>query len=201
MSSQIRFVMHPDDEKAFVAALVAEEGVHLIDGPRWKSQVPRLARSIEEISGDHCIVWCGSDGAPLQARLVEASGHWYCTSEQTTLQFLRSCMEDDLITEGRLALGDRSDDAESPADKLVLRRFHRLRDRIRKTYTNKLARWSNPGLPFRPAGPGRFANPSPPDAQLWIGPGAIAWLRERPGRSIRQDLYMRVEAVIDADAR
>jgi hypothetical protein len=200
MDSQIRFVMHPEDEKLFVEKLLAEEAVHLIDGPRWKSQSPDLFRTIDSICGDYCIIWSTSDGAKMTARYIASCHDWYCTSEGVTIQFLRSRLQGDVITEGRLAISVPGGDDASSAEKHVQRRFNSLRSMIKKAYTNKLARWCNPDLPLLPAAQGRSANPSAPDPQVWISPEALHWLRERPGRRIKQGMQARVEAVVEVDA-
>ena len=35
MRSQVRFAMHPADERDFELMLVREESIHFIPGPRW----------------------------------------------------------------------------------------------------------------------------------------------------------------------
>ena len=56
--------------------------------------------------------------------------------------------------------------------------YKALRRFVRKHYINSVVRWCNPGIPFGPAIPGRSANPGEPDAQVWVGPHALQWLRD-----------------------
>ena len=62
MRSQIRFVMHPLDEAEFIAQLLQDESVGLIDGPRWPAAAPLVTRSLAQIKGGYCI-----SGHPLIA--------------------------------------------------------------------------------------------------------------------------------------
>jgi hypothetical protein len=45
MRSQLRFVMHPDDERDFISEVLHDDAVVLINGPRWKSSEPEGHRS------------------------------------------------------------------------------------------------------------------------------------------------------------
>ena len=56
MKSQVRFVMHPDDEYVLVAELLRDPAVLLVDGPRWKVAVPPTTRNISAV-GSYCIIW------------------------------------------------------------------------------------------------------------------------------------------------
>lgn len=192
MRSQLRFVMHPDDEREFAAQILCDADVRLVDGPRWKSSTPDTFRSLEEISGSYCIIWSTQDRATLAARYVPACDDWYCESEAATIQFLRSRVLGLVVTEGRIAVGT-TDPGTSDASG-VERRFKALARFCKKHYTNSMVRWSNPTLPFAPARPGRSANPSAPDAQLWVGPHALRWLQEDRGRHIKQSREALVEA-------
>src|SRR5689334_11041222 len=102
--SQLRFVMHPNDELDFVAELLSDENVRLIDGPRWKAPTPGAFRSIDAVSGDYCIIWSLVDRPSLSARYVSSCDEWYCDSEAATIQFLRSKLVGSALTEGRLAV-------------------------------------------------------------------------------------------------
>ena len=53
MRSQIRFVMHPLDEAEFIAQLLEDESVGLIDGPRWPAATPLVTRSLAQIQGSY----------------------------------------------------------------------------------------------------------------------------------------------------
>ena len=37
MKSELRFVMHPDDETSLLADILRDQEVLFIDGPRWNS--------------------------------------------------------------------------------------------------------------------------------------------------------------------
>ena len=50
MRSQIRFVMHPLDEAEFIAKLLEDESVGLIDGPRWPAATPLVTRSLDRLT-------------------------------------------------------------------------------------------------------------------------------------------------------
>lgn len=187
MQGQVRFVMHPDDEQAFERELLAEKGLLFIDGPRWPSRTPRAVRSLASVRGDYCILWHRADLAVLRADHMEKIGDWYCKSEYATIQFLRSRHVKNVLTEGRLAVfttGELSRTAAAAIDA----RYKRLRRYIQKNYTNKIVCWCNPKLPLLSAGPNRSANPSKPDAQVWVGPAALDWLRQRKTRRIKQFL-------------
>ncbi len=52
-------------------------------------------------------------------------------------------------------------------------------------------------MPFGPAVPGRSANPDKPDAQVWVGPHVLQWLRDggaQQRRVIKQSRNALVEA-------
>jgi hypothetical protein len=197
MKSQLRFVMHPSDERDFAAHVLAEDGVYLIDGPRWKTSSPATHRSIEAIAGNYCIVWSVHDRPSLSARYVPTCNDWYCDSESATIQFLRSQVVDTVITEGRIAIATSHASETEAAG--VERRFKSLVRFVKKRYTNSIIRWCNPSLPLLPAIPGRSANPSKPDPQVWVGPHAMSWLQEHPNRRIKQFTNSLVEARIVED--
>ena len=192
MRSQLRFVMHPDDEREFAAQILSEADVFLIDGPRWKSATPALFRSLDAIAGDYCILWSTQDRASLESRYMAKCDDWYCESEQATIQFLRSQVFGPCLTEGRIAVGTTGADESEAAG--VERRFKALARFIKKHYSNAVLCWRNPTLPFAPAGPGRSANPGKPDAQVWVGPHALRWLRQEQGRNVKQSAGALVEA-------
>ena len=56
MNSQVRFVMHPDDERDFEQLLLAEESLRFIEGPRWKTKTPPTSRSLVDIHDTYCII-------------------------------------------------------------------------------------------------------------------------------------------------
>ena len=192
MRSQLRFVMHPTDEIAFAGEVLSEPEAHFIDGPRWKTSVPSTCRLIEAVAGTYCIIWSTRDRPILSARYVPTCNDWYCDSESVTIQFLRSQIFGSVITEGRLAISTTDANASEAAG--VERRYKSLSRFLKKRYMNSMIHWYNPTLPFGPAVPGRSANPSKPDAQVWVGPQAMRWLLEDPSRRIKQFTNSVVEA-------
>ncbi|MDP1660123.1 MAG: hypothetical protein Q8L73_12345 [Methylotenera sp.] len=192
MKSQLRFVMHSSDEREFAAQILSDVSVCLVDGPRWKTSTPETFRSLEEIAGSYCIIWSTQDRASLSAHYVPTCDDWYCESESATIQFLRSQIFGSVITEGRIAVSTSNSAAKEATG--VEQRFKSLVRFIKKHYTNSTIYWSNPSLPFAPACPGRSANPSKPDAQLWVGPHALRWLQQDKSRSIKQFTNSLVEA-------
>lgn len=185
--------MHEDDERAFERELLAEQGLQFVDGPRWPTSSPPTFRSLAALSGHYCILWDPADLAVLQAKHIEEIGDFYCRSEYATIQFLRSKNVAGVMTEGRIAVST-SDDLSPVAAAAIDARYKRLRKYIQKNYENKVVRWCNPTLPLLPAGPKRSANPSEPDAQVWVGPRALDWLRQDESHRIKQFLQSTVEA-------
>lgn len=113
------------------------------------------------------------------------------------MQFLRSEIGEMVITEGRIAVASNpQDDFPASSVKSLEKRFSNLRQYLRKNYSNSIIQWRNPVAPYAPAGPNRSANPSKPDPQVWVGPNALRWLRERPDRKIKQMRQSIVEGVL-----
>ena len=132
MRSQVRFAMHPDDEREFERILVADESIRLIAGPRWKTETSDTSRSLTNIDDWYCIVWSTSDIRQLKADYIEPCNDWYCRSEYATIQFLRSQMHDSFITEGRIAVSTTpTDDFPASSVKNVDARYKMLRKLIR----------------------------------------------------------------------
>ena len=197
MRSQVRFVMHPADEREFEQLLVSDESIRFIAGPRWKTETPSTSRSLADIDDNHCIVWSTSDIAKLKAEYIPTCDDWYCRSEFATIQFLRSEMDKAVITEGRIAVSTATRrDFPASSVKSLEKRYGQLRKYLRKNFSNSIIQWRNPTIPYAPAGPNRSANPSKPDPQVWVGPHALCWLRERPCRRIKQFRQGNVEAVL-----
>jgi|SRR5690349_2323126 hypothetical protein len=194
VKSQLRFVMHPDDEAAIVAELLRDPAVLLVDGPRWKSATPPTTRNVSAVDW-YCIIWCPADLSELSAEFIPTCNDWYCAAEYATIQFLRCQLTETVITEGRFAI------STGPATKAtaagVERRYRWLRRTIQKTYSNSIVRWFNPKLPEAPREPSRSANPSKPEPSLWVGPAAMSWLAGHATRRIKQDLSFSVEGVVD----
>jgi hypothetical protein len=197
MRSQVRFVMHPADEREFERLLVSDESIRFIAGPRWKTETPRTSRSLADIDDNYCIVWSTTDIAKLKAEYIPTCDDWYCRSEFATIQFLRSEMDEAVITEGRIAVSTAAGrDFPASSVKSLEKRYGQLRKYLRKNFANSIIQWRNPTIPYAPAGPNRSANPSKPDPQVWVGPHALCWLREHPGRRIKQFRQGNVEAVL-----
>jgi hypothetical protein len=181
VKSQLRFVMHPDDETSLIADLLRDQEVLFIDGPRWKSAEPETTRNISQI-GYYCIIWSPADLPRLAAKFIPSCNDWYCRSEYATIQFLRSTISGNAISDGRLAIG--TDSANQPSANGVKLRYKAMAKFIKKSCANSVIQWRNPELPEAPAGPSRSANPSKVDRSLWVGPAAMKWLAERPDRRI-----------------
>lgn len=196
MNSQLRFVMHPDDEREFAAQVLADPAVLLIDGPRWPAAAPQTFRSLDAIRSNYCILWSPEDRASLEARYIAGCNDWYCASEDATVQFLRSeLFADGVLTEGRIAVA--TGNASAQAAQGVERHYKALGRFVRKHYRNAVLRWCNPAMPFGPAVPGRSANPGKPDAQVWVGPHALQWLRDGSAQQLRTIKQSR-NAVVEA---
>jgi hypothetical protein len=196
MNSQICFAMHPADELEFEEVLLGDKSIQFISGPRWENKIPSTSRSLRDIES-YCIVWSTSDIATLNADYIPSCNDWYCRSEHATIQFLRSEMNDLVITEGRIAVSTRECEGfpQSSVQQLE-KRFRKLRNYIKKTYQNSVVQWQNPTLPYGPSQRKSSANPSAPDPRIWVGPHALAWLRQNPHRRIKQSLHCFVEAVL-----
>lgn len=192
MRSQIRFVMSAEDERAFAAQILSDPGIELIDGPRWSSSEPAAHRAFEALTDYYCIVWPRSQVPTLSARPLD-NGEWYCDSQAQTLQWLRSRSLPGLLTEGRLAIGSSPELAG--AAKLE-RRYRAWSRWLKAAYRNRQLCWRNPTLPMLPAAPGRSANPGEPDPQVWVGPGALDWLRADLSRRVKAFPAAAVEAVL-----
>jgi hypothetical protein len=182
MRSQLRFVMHPDDETELMTELLRDSAVLLIDGPRWKSATPPTTRNVAAV-GSYCIIWSPEDLPELSADFIPTCDDWYCRAEYATIQFLRCTITDTTIKDGRLAISTGAANRTTAAN--VERRYKLLCRTIKKTYVNSIVRWRNPNRPEAPAGPGRSANPSEPDRSLWVGPAAMTWLLGEPQRCIQ----------------
>ncbi len=197
MNSQVRFAMHPSDERDFEQLLLADGSVRFIAGPRWNDEEPVTCRSLADVDNTYCIVWSTSDISRLKADYLPKCGDWYCRSEHATIQFLRSEMDDSLIIEGRIAIKTApTPDFPESSVKSLEARYGLLRKYLRKTYSNSVLRWQNATHPCAPVGPNRSANPSKPDSQVWVGPHALRWLREGKDRRVKQFRQAGAEAIL-----
>jgi hypothetical protein len=188
MGKQLRFIMDHNDEEAFVAQALQTGNVRFIDGPRWKSPKPVASLSISTF-GWYVIIWSPDDLAELSAEYIPSCNDWYCQSEIATLQFLRSQYPGGDVVEGRIAVNVPSGEVcPFPG---VRKRFATLSRFIKKTYVNNAIFWqyadeaSNLEILQRRGG-------YQPDASLWIGPGAQAWLRADPNRHVFNNVGGRV---------
>ena len=189
--------MHPDDEREFEAQILADQNVHFVDGPRWKNELPETFRKLSEISGNYCIIWSTNDLPRLTARHIETCNDWYCDSEHATIQFLRSELQDSIITEGRIAISTSENQSSSDG---VEFRYKALRQFVKNHFTNSIVQWCNPQRPIAPATSKRSANPSKPDPQVWVGPNALRWLEADSEHRIKQQLNSLVEATVARNA-
>lgn len=190
MRSQLCVVMHPEDEAAFLAEVLRDFSVQLINGPRWKSSSPVITRNIFEI-GFYCLIWSPDDLPILAAEYIPQQNDWYCRSEFATIQFLRCSIKDDVISDGRIAVSTW--DAPVQTAEAVERRYKQLRKSIKKEFRNSVVHWQNTAATILPAGLNRSANPSNPDKALWVGPAALKWLASSKRRCIKQSFESRVE--------
>ncbi|HXE87199.1 MAG TPA: hypothetical protein VN524_10450 [Hyphomicrobiaceae bacterium] len=193
MKSQLRFVMHPNDESSLVARLLHDPTVLLVDGPRWKTATPPTTRNLSAV-GWSVIIWSPEDLAELPAEFIAARNDWYCRGEYATIQFLRSQVTGTMITEGRFAISTELAQKTTAAN--VECRYRLLRRAVQRTYTSSVVRWRNPRLPGTTGKPSTPASPSKPDRSLWVGPAAMAWLAADPARRIKQDPTFVVEGMI-----
>lgn len=149
MNSQLRFVMHPDDEREFAAQVLADPAVLLIDGPRWQAEAPQTFRSLDAIRSNYCILWSPEDQATLDARYIAGCNDWYCESEDATVQFLRSeRFADGVLTEGRIAVATGSASAQAALG--VERRYKAPGRFVRKHYANTVCLLVQSQHAFRP---------------------------------------------------
>jgi hypothetical protein len=185
MRSQVRFVMHPDDESDIVAELLCDPAVLLIDGPRWKTATPPTTRTISAV-GNYCIIWSAEDLQELPAEFMPLCNDWYCRAEYATIQFLRSGLAKTVITEGRFAISTVMASETTAAN--VERRYKLLRRIIQKTYRNSVVRWRAPDT--------RQIVPEP-DRSVWVGPAAMSWLAGDAARHIKQFLNGGAEGIVD----
>lgn len=174
--------MHPEDEQALAAELLRDPSIRFVDGPRWKQARPIPSRELSEV-GHYCIVWSVDDLPKLAADFIPSCNDWYCRSEHSTIQFLRSSLEGNVLTDGRFSVS--TEGAKAAAAESIERRFKAVRRFLKKSYLSSVVQWANVNVPFAPATASRSANPSKPDSSFWVGPSAAKWLREDSVRCIQ----------------
>ena len=182
MASQISFVMHPEDERAFLGELIASAGWLVITGPGAASLRPLAV----DTPGGGEIVYL------TRANWVEAKTGAVFTS----LQFWRSRLVGNVLTQGRIAGVRPSDDSAETLEAVArsAQEFRRLRAFLRRTYVNRLLVWRHENE--------REDSPAvPADKRTWVGPAARAWLAADPTRCVQQVVGSRVSGwLVPADA-
>ncbi|MCA8990123.1 MAG: hypothetical protein KDA78_20920, partial [Planctomycetaceae bacterium] len=180
MRSEVCFVMHPEDEKDFVRIITSEQGVVLVNGPKWDQPDPPVCHDINR-AGNYLMIWNPSETPGLTANhhRKEDKEWWYCNNEHLTIQFLRSGFQyhEPYLFAGRIAVCTTSLEKtvhDPSSAEQIERRFKSLRKQIQKTYRNSILIWQNPSLPRS------RTNPQKPAPNVWIGPHAIQWLEEQP---------------------
>jgi hypothetical protein len=189
VKSQVRFVMHPDDEAALIKELLSDQSVLLIEDPREYPTVPPDVSVLSDI----WIIWVPEDLQQLPADYIEDCKGWYCRGEYATIQFWKSKIVDTVITEGRFAIMTRP---EQVAAVNVGRRYEFLRRAIKRSYSNSVVWWHNTHPGPYPKG-WEPTKSSKPDSSVWVGPAAMGWLAEDASRRIKQFLTGHVEGTVD----
>jgi hypothetical protein len=181
MRSQVRFFMDAADERRFVDAIIDEPNTHLVNGPHWKSSaVPLVEPDHLADAESYLMVWNKSEVPRLSAKRLGDFFEAY--NDKTTIQFLRSLLwDDEILTEGRIAVASH--------DKAIEQRYKRLRKIIQRTFENGILCWFHPGFPKS------AKNPSKADRSVWVGAGALAWLRASRSHKFKQERYAPVEAI------
>jgi hypothetical protein len=92
MRSQIRFVMHDEDEHEFVQEVLAEPGTVFVNGPKWATEEPPVLSRVEDGDGFYQMIWNPGETLALTGKHYAKGDEesWYCENEFLTLQFLRS---------------------------------------------------------------------------------------------------------------
>jgi hypothetical protein len=176
--------MDADEERRFVDGIVEEPHTFLVNGPHWQSSAAPVVEPQNLASAEsYLMIW--NKGEIPRLRAKKSDGYWEAYNDSTTIQFLRCELWDEsILTEGRIAI--------ATANVQIVRRYKRLRRVIHKTFRNEIVCWFHAGAP-RPA-----KNPSEPDRSVWVGPGALAWLRGKVGRKFKQERTAPTEALVCA---
>jgi hypothetical protein len=183
MRSQITFVMHPDDEANFIGFVSAEPGTAFVDGPNWSAPQPPIVTNIERASR-YLMIWNPSETPKLKGahHRKDDVEWWYCENEFLTIQLLRSGFQCDkpYLLEGRIAI--QTTKLHEPSAPAIETRFKRLRNFIKKSFTNNVIIWQNTEAPRS------RTNPIKPRASQWVGPFAMVWLRQAPNERWAQQI-------------
>jgi hypothetical protein len=137
VKSEVRFVLHRNDEATLEAQLLSDPAVLLVDGPRWKTATPPRNLST---AGWYVLIWSPQDLAELPAEFIPACNDWYCKGKYATIQFLRSQTAGTVITEGRFAISTAPTQKTAAAN--VERRYRLLRRAVQRSYMSLVThRW------------------------------------------------------------
>ena len=178
MRSQVRLFMDAADERAFVGEITRDPAAVLVDGPRWETREPPLLSPKRlPVRAGYVLIWSRADVPRLKTR--RENDLWEVANESETVQFLRCRVWGGaVLTEGRIAVA-------CPDGHPVERRYKALRRWIRSAFRNRVVCWTDPEGTVK----------GTPDASVWVGPGALAWLASDARRRFKQGRENRSEAV------
>lgn len=190
MRSQVRFIMHPDDEADFVRIITAEPGIVFVNGPNWSTPGPPIMTDFAK-PDSYLMIWNPTETPKLIGTHFRNGDEewWNCKNEFLTLQFLRSGFQhgEPFLLEGSVSVGTTDQDKSffhKPSAPAVDERFKTLRKFIRKTYTTKVIIWQPLDSPRSKT------KRNIPDTSLWVGLHAMKWLRQkRRKRWVQQCRY------------
>lgn len=125
-------------------------------------------------------------------RVAYLHGSHSLSEDKGSVQFSRSLLEREILTEGRFALATSGFSLEETLpEHLVLESeelFKKLRRFIKSRYRNGVVHWWNPTLPKSPTNPGK------PDRSVWLGPEALRWWNSAPDHKLKQHATYLTEA-------
>lgn len=179
MRGQITFIMHPKDEKEFVSYILSK-GFVIITDQRFKTKQPPVEDDIQNIESNHCYL-CYEQFLPLiKTEYIPSCNDYTLRNISSLIQFLRSEIKDNIITEGRIAImttDKYTKEIYNPKTNRVLEKYFKdFRNWIKKSYkNNQNLVWDN-GVKL---GTSKFE---------WFSPKAIDWLKTNKNRLIKQDL-------------
>jgi hypothetical protein len=185
MRSQVRFFMNAADERRFADWIVEEPDTVLVNGPLWESAAVPVIEPLQLASAEsYLMIWNKAEVPRLRAKRM--ADYWEAYNDSATIQFLRSRLWDgSILTEGRIAISSENEG--------IQRRYKRLRRIIQQTCRNEVVCWLHPGVPES------AKNPSEPDRSVWVGAGALRWLRECKDHKFKKDRTALVEAIVCTD--
>lgn len=197
MRSQVRFVMHPEDEAEFARVVKSEAGTVFVDGANWHHPRPPVVNDIET-AGSYLMIWNQLETPELIAKHYqnEEDEWWCCENEFSTLQFLRSGFQlgEPFLFEGRIAVSTTAKDKSlfhATSAAAIEHRFKALRKFVKKGYANSTIIWQALSLPRSDT------KLLKPDSSLWVGPHAMLWLEQDPKkRWVQQFRYARARGYL-----